>query len=171
MKDIFPILSNAAYALPLALGLELWAAIPMALLGFTSGAWHIMELKAKYEHNGRTWRGYPAYIFRRIDVWNIYLAFAAIAAVNISLWLFLLFPLYLLFEWVLPVGNRFTSIGTSAAIAIICSYFGSELWQIVAALLLFAAAVKVAEEAQPHGQVEHSIWHVLTATAMTLLIL
>ena len=130
-----------------------------------------MELKAKYEHNGRTWRSYPAYIYRRIDVWNIYLAFAAIAAVNVSLWLFLLFPIYLLFEWVLPVKNRFTSIGTSAAIAILCSYFGSELWQIAAAIFCFVTAIIVGEEAQPDGQIEHSIWHILTATAMTLLIL
>ena len=176
-KDSLPTISNFAYCFPLLLSLFIslptLPVLAMFVLAITSGSWHIMELRAQYEHKGRVWRGYPAYIHRRLDVWSIYLVFSVIAAEHLFIYLgflgYLIFPIVLLFEYVMSNHDRFTVIGTIAAIAILTSFLTLPTIQVIIAIILFGLAIKIAEEAFPNGQYRHSLWHLITSIAITLL--
>lgn len=169
-KNILPVVSNIFYLLSWMFVDDIYFNILMTILAITSSMWHYYEFKFR-DMNNFEFHNSVGYLWRRLDVWAIYLIFSYLIYSDILVSL-LIFMVSIFLEYICNKyydgKHRFKIIGVLAAGSLSVFIFESILL-CIASLLLFGGALRVRKEAQPDGQYEHSIWHLMTACAIILM--
>lgn len=168
MKDQIPLLTNAAYFIPLLLPVPFEFKAAMVLMGITSGLWHYYEL-AYFRQRKWPSQGTTAYKWRRIDVWNIYLVFSVLIGIYTEpiVAAFVMFGIVAL-EKLLNGKHRFYVIGGLAISTILVSLTAIPVVQSLAGAAVLGTAVAIREESFPNGQYRHGLWHIITMAGLTL---